>query len=181
MPHRKPVAWSGFSGALDAPRKGGEPLQFRRNSETQSLDPGSTPHRQAEELRWVGPAQTQGAPTPAAAHPCRPPPRTPGSRPRPRRAPSPQSTARSLANTVGEEAVSRVAASVPVLSGAPRPAPGPTEDRRPSPSGGPPRPHGLPAVPPDPRRPVPGPLAAEAQRRSGSGEHATRPPKTSPG
>ena len=59
----------------------------------------------------------------------------------------------------------------PVLSGAPRPAPGPTGDRRPSPSGGPPRPHGLPAVPPDPCRPVPGPLAAEAQRRSGSGEH----------
>ncbi|TKC43636.1 hypothetical protein EI555_018363, partial [Monodon monoceros] len=33
--------------------KGGEPLQFWRNSETQSLDPGSTPHRQAEELRFA--------------------------------------------------------------------------------------------------------------------------------
>lgn len=46
---------------------------------------------------------------------------------------------------------------------------------RPARKGCPPRPHGLPAVPPDPCRPVPGPLAAEAQRRSGSGEHATLP------
>lgn len=114
-------------------------------------------------------ARPRRVPTPTAAHPCRPLPGTPGSPPRPWRAPSPQNTAKSLANTAGEEAVAMVAASVPVLSGAPRPAPGPTGDRRPSLSGVPPRPHGLPAVPPDPCRPTPGPLVSEAQRRSGSG------------
>lgn len=164
VPHWKPVAWNSSGVPCTFPGKEGNPCSSGRIGRRNQFGPAKL-----KSFRRVRSARPRRGSTPTAAHPCRPLPGTPAPV-APWRAPSPQNTAKSLANTAGSEAAAMVAASVPVPSGAPRrPAPGPTGDRRPSLSGVPPHPHGLPAVPPDPCRPTPGPLVSEAQRRSGSG------------
>lgn len=124
--HRNLWLGMGSGVASDAPGKGGGPSPPRRNSEAQPLRPRENTARLKSAGRSDRPKRWQ-APTPPRPIPTIPAPHT-GLRAAPQPSTgAPPSTAGNLANTRGapEETVGRVAASVPVLSGAPRPAPAP--------------------------------------------------------
>lgn len=105
-------------------RKERGPLQFRRSSEARSLRP---PKNRADgALCRRGQPRRRRTPTPPRPSPVPPAPH-PGLQAAPRPAPTPRPAPGNLADTPGsaEETVGRVAACVPVRSGAPRPAPAP--------------------------------------------------------
>lgn len=177
------MARNGFRGASDAPRKGAGTLAVPEEfGGAITLSAGE--HRQAERsVGWDQPRPRRTT-TPAAAHPCRARPRTPGSM-LPQASAKPPVQRREPREHAGDgegdswqgrrlrtcPARGSEATSGPNGKRRPRPC-----RSRPAPPGpAPPGPYGLPDAPSDPSRPNPDPLAPEAQRRSGSREHSTFP------